>query len=249
MINGMRVLAVIPARGGSKGIPGKNIKRVCGHPLIAYTIDAARKSKYVDDIVVSTDSEEIASVSNCYGARTPFLRPAELSGDTARSIDALLHCVEWLESHGSQYEIVVFLQPTSPLRCASEVDESLEVFLSHGQLGVASISKVSESPLLMRRFSQSGVLHPLIPVDSTVRRQEMPDYYRVNGAIYINRVDELSSETSLNDNPIGYRMQESHAVDIDCVDDLRVAENLLMESDPVLQRAEPRVALFSQRND
>lgn len=238
MIDDMRVLAVIPARGGSKGIPGKNIKEVCGHPLIAYTIDAAKNSKYVDDVVVSTDSEQIASIANDYGARTPFLRPDELSGDTARSIDALLHCVGWLRDHGSRYEIAVFLQPTSPLRRASEIDGSLEVFLSHGQMGVASVSKAGESPLLMRKLSQSGVLHPLIPVDSTVRRQEAPDFFRVNGAIYINRIEELTSETSLNDNPIGYCMQESHSIDIDCVDDLRSAEELLKASGPVLRRME-----------
>ncbi|WP_270255456.1 cytidylyltransferase domain-containing protein [Collinsella intestinalis] len=230
MINDMSVLAVIPARGGSKGIPGKNIKEVCGHPLIAYTIDAARKSKYIDDVVVSTDSEQIASISNRYGARTPFLRPAHLSGDEARSIDALIHCVDWLSRHGQKYDIAVFLQPTSPLRSASEIDGSLETFIVHGKLGVASVSRVSESPLLMRRLCQSGVLHPLIPVESTIRRQEMPEFFRVNGAIYINMIEGLSSETSLNDNPIGYCMQESRSIDIDCVDDLRAAEELLKAS-------------------
>lgn len=231
MINDMSVLAVIPARGGSKGIPGKNVKEVCGHPLIAYTIDAARKSKYIDDVVVSTDSEQIASISNRYGARTPFLRPADLSGDTARSIDALIHCVDWLRSHGRKYDVAVFLQPTSPLRRASEIDESLETFIAHGKLGVASVSRVGESPLLMRRLCQSGVLHPLIPVESTIRRQEMPEFFRVNGAIYINRVEDLTAETSLNDNPIGYCMQESRSIDIDCVDDLKAAEELLKASE------------------
>lgn len=236
MYDGNRILALIPARGGSKGIPRKNIRLLKGHPLIAYSIHAARESKYIDRVVVTTDSEEIAAVSRDYGAEVPFLRPAELATDTSRSVDALVHALHELETRGDVYDSMVLLQPTSPLRRSTEIDEAIETFYSHGCLGVASVCEVSENPVLTRRIDSSGVLHPLLPICSTVRRQDMPKFYHVDGAIYINKANEVKSETSLNDNPIAYVMPARRSVDIDCIEDFEQAEELLgMLGDPVLK--------------
>ena len=219
-----RILCLIPARGGSKGIPGKNIKEIAGRPLISYSIKAARDSKYIDDVVVTTDSEEIAAVAMAYGAEVPFMRPAELAGDHAKSIDAVLHAVDTLARMSRTYHSVVLLQPTSPLRRSVEVDESIDLFYRRGCLGLASVSKASENPVFTRRMDHSGVMHPLLPVSSTVRRQDLPTFWHVDGAIYINRTDELDEETSLNDNPIGYAMQDIRSFDIDDIGDFYKAE-------------------------
>ena len=229
MYEGKRILALIPARGGSKGIKDKNIKPLKGHPLIAYTISAALKSSFIDSVVVTTDSEQIAEVARKYGARAPFLRPAELASDTSKSIEALCHAVDWLKEAGELYDVVIWLQPTSPLRRTSEIDGAVETFFAHGCLGLASVCPVNENPILTRSLDRSGVLHPLLPMNSTVRRQDMPAFFHVDGAIYINRSDDLTLETSLNDNPIGWLMPAKRSVDIDRIDDFMRAEELLAQ--------------------
>ncbi len=234
MFNEAKVLALIPARGGSKGIPGKNIKEFNGRPLVAYTIAAARRSKYIDDVVVSTDSKEIASVSHKYGAETPFLRPADLAQDTSKTIDAVIHARDTLKALGRSYDVIVLLQPTSPLRRADEIDGAIETFFSHGRLGLASVSEASENPILTRRIDAYGVLHPVLPVSSTVRRQDMPRFWHVDGAIYINCSSDLTCNTSLNDNPIAFIMPQLRASDIDNLEDFLCAEEILAElGDPL----------------
>lgn len=240
MFEGKTILALIPARGGSKGVPKKNIKSLCGHPLIAYTISAARKSKYVDAVVVTTDSEEIAETARRYGADVPFLRPAELADDASRSIDAACHAVAALKEMGRQYDVLVWLQPTSPLRRVEDIDQAIERYFSHGELGLVSVCSVSENPVLIRKMDTSGVLHPLLMMSSTVRRQDMPLFYHVDGAIYINKVSEISPETSLNDNPIGFLMPKDHSVDIDSIDDFINAERILANLDmPLIPECAP----------
>lgn len=223
------VMALIPARGGSKGIPGKNIKEFNGRPLISYTIAAARASRYVDSVVVTTDSAEIAGIAERYGAEAPFLRPPELAQDTSKTIDAVVHARDAMEALGRPHDVVVLLQPTSPLRRAEEIDAAIETFFSHGELGLASVSEVSENPVLTRRIDQSGVMHPILPISSTVRRQDMPRFWHVDGAIYINRAGELTPETSLNDNPIAFVMPKLRASDIDNIEDFLRAEEILSE--------------------
>jgi CMP-N-acetylneuraminic acid synthetase len=224
-----RIVALIPARGGSKGIPGKNIRDLAGRPLIAHTIAAALQSGSVDSVVVTTDSPEIAAVAEGYGARVPFLRPADLASDTSKSIDALVHARDWLRAAGETYDAVVLLQPTSPLRNAGDIDGAVEAYYKHGEMGVASVCEVIENPVLTRRVDAYGVLHPVLPLTSTVRRQDMPDFYHVNGAVYVNSFDGLSSETSLNDNPVAYVMPRERSVDIDSIEDFERAERLLKE--------------------
>ena len=222
MINNMRILAIVPARGGSKGIKDKNIKEIEGRPLIEYTIEAAKRCEYIDEIVVSTDSEKIAKAAKKAGAKVPFLRPDELASDTARTIDVVLFTIDQLKLIGQEYDIVVLLQPTSPLRDEDDICGAIEKYVSCNMKSLVSVSEVSESPILMRQIVDETHMEKLLNINSTIRRQDMAKYYMVNGSIYINKIEELNSDTSLNDNVIPYVMDRSHAVDIDDYVDIEV---------------------------
>lgn len=246
MIDGKRVLAFIPARGGSKGIPHKNIQDLAGTPLIGHTIKAALNCPYVDACMVSTDDDEIARVAHEQGGWVPFLRPIELATDTSKTIDCLDHAVKKLAADGTPFDIVCLLQATSPFRTAEDLTGAIRFFSSNGYRGVASVSEVTDSPVLMRinpqtRDNTSGPVAklavgtydahdefiPAIPRTSTVRRQDMPTFLRVNGAIYINLVSDINPLLSLNDNPLGYIIPKSHALDIDEPNDLALARFLM----------------------
>lgn len=226
MIGDKKVLALIPARGGSKGIPHKNIIDLCGRPLIEYSISAARSSKYIDRVIVSTDDAEIAKVSEESGADVPFLRPAELAGDNSRTVDAVLHAINQLKAQGEEYQILILLQPTQPLRTSEDIDKAIEKFVEVNYQALVSVSPVDDNPLLIRNIENDKLI-PLINASSTCRRQDMPAYYRVNGCIYINLIDELSESTSFNDNRIPFVMSREHSVDIDEMKDLHIAEYYL----------------------
>ena len=226
MYNDKRVLAVIPARGGSKGIPHKNIIDLCGKPLIGYTIEAGMASKYIDYLMVSTDDDTIADISKKYGAKVPFMRPSVLASDTSKTIDAILHAVNALEDQGMIFDILILLQPTQPLRTTEDIDESIEVFIKNGEKSLVSVTEVDDHPILIRSIEKERLV-PLLNVPSTCRRQDMPKYYKVNGCIYINKVNELDDTTSFNDNMIPFVMDKDRSVDIDEMSDLFMAEYYL----------------------
>lgn len=223
MFEKSRILALIPARGGSKGIKDKNIVDVAGKPLISYSIEAALHSKYVDDIVVTTDSEKIAEVAKKYGARVPFLRPAHLASDTAKTVDAVVHAIEELKKLGQSYDVLLLLQPTQPLRTSADIDGAIELFFENNQKSLVSVSPVDDHPLLIRTISDEGKLVNLLNSNSTCRRQDMPDYYCVNGCIYLNKINEIDKDLSFNDNKVAYIMPKERAVDIDEYRDLLLA--------------------------
>lgn len=227
MFGKQKILALIPARGGSKGIKDKNIILLAGKSLIAYSIEAAKNSKYIDSIVATTDSEKIAEVAKKYGARVPFLRPPELAGDTSKTIDAVLHAIKTLKSMDEDYNTLVLLQPTQPLRTTDDIDRAIELYYENGENGLVSISPVNDSPLLIRSIGADGKLVNLLSLNSTCRRQDMPNYYKVNGCIYINKIDELDKNTSFNDNKVPFIMTKEHSVDIDEISDLWMAEYYL----------------------
>lgn len=229
MFDGKKILALIPARGGSKGIKNKNIIDLCGKPLIQYSIDAAKRSKYIDDVVVSTDSQTIANVSRKCGAEVPFIRPAELAADTSKSIDVVVHAVEWLKKCGRNYDCVVFLQPTQPLRTTEDIDCSIEQFYKNNRNSLLSVCEVENHPLLIRTI-ENGRLKSLLGLNSSVRRQDMEKFYCVNGCIYINPIEEINPKLSQNDNIVPFVMDVSHSVDIDEMKDLRIAEAFLQAS-------------------
>ncbi|MDU6115967.1 MAG: acylneuraminate cytidylyltransferase family protein [Paeniclostridium sordellii] len=227
-MNNKKILAIVPARAGSKGIKDKNITDLNGKPLIAYSIEAGLKSKYINKVVVTTDGEEIAKVAKEYGADVPFLRPKHLATDTSKSIDAVTHCIEQLKNQGHEYDYIVLLQPTQPLRQAWHIDEAIELIIAKDEDALVSVSKVKDHPILMRTIDESGHAVNLLEGSSTKRRQDFPDFYKVNGAIYINKInDNLNNDTSLNDNKLVYIMDEKYDVDIDEMLDLQIARLII----------------------
>lgn len=228
MYKGKRFLAVIPARGGSKGIPYKNIIEVNNQPLIQYTIDEANKSEFLDRVVVSTDDTKIADIVKKVGGEVPYLRPSELAKDNSKSIDAVIHLVKELERKGHIYDFIVLLQPTQPLRKSWHIDEAITQIVETNQSSLVSVSEVNEHPILMRTINNEGELETLLKRNSTLRRQDFPSFYKVNGAIYINRLDSnFDQYTSLNDNTTPYIMGREYDIDIDDYRDLEILRILL----------------------
>ena len=230
MIENKKILAIIPARGGSKGIPRKNVKAISGKPMIQYTIEAAKECPYIDKVVVSTEDEEIADISMRAGAIVPFSRPEELATDEAKTIDVVMHAVEFYERKAERFDIIVLLQPTSPLRNAEDITKALEYFMRNEQRSLVTVSEVSESPILMRNFNKENKLEKILEEDSDVRRQDMKKFYRINGAIYINKASELNANTSFNDNEMGFVVSQDHGIDVDEPQDLVVAEYYLSQA-------------------
>lgn len=228
MYGGQKIAAFIPARKGSKGIPDKNITDLNGIPLIAHSIIQARESALIDKIIVSTDSEEIAKVAEEYGAAVKGLRPDVLSGDTAVLYDVMNYEIRNHELKENSFDIIVLLQPTSPLRQTVFIDSALRAFVDEQQLSAVSVSEVREHPIFMRTISEEGKLQPVLTMKSTVRRQDLPAYYRVNGMIYINKIEDiLKGFVSFNDNISPIVIPEGYDVDIDTMDDLEKARRRL----------------------
>lgn len=228
-MNGKKILAIIPARGGSKGIPHKNICPLLKKPLIGYTIEAALSARIFEDVIVSTDDNEIAQISMELGAYVPFLRPAKWSGDCARSIDVVIHAINYLKAIGKDYDIVVLLQPTSPLRNDVDIRGAVEFFLNNDIRSLASVSE-TVSPVLIRSMKGNNRMSKLFDVNSSIRRQNMKKFYCINGAIYINYVKDISENTSLNDNEFGFVISREHAIDIDDMHDMELAEFYLLKN-------------------
>ena len=222
----MKRLAYIPARGGSKGIPKKNIAQVGDLPLIAFTIVAALKSGLFEHVMVSTDSQEIADIAVQYGAWVPFLRDPAVAQDGTTTIATVMSDKARLEAQGEKYDEFVLLQCTSPFRTAKDIQGAVALAEKH-QAAVVSVSPVSDHPILMRTVDPDGKLTKLLKVSSTCRRQDMPPFYRVNGAIYVNGWDELTPTLSFNDNPYGFVMEQKDSLDIDSVADLTKARQLV----------------------
>ena len=228
MYKGNKIAALIPARGGSKGIKRKNVRLLAGKPLISYTIAAALDSKYIDRVIVSTEDEEIAQISKSFGAEVPHLRPKELAEDTTATIEVVLHEAGAFLSSG-EWDSLVLLQPTQPLRTWEDIDKAIAFYYEMGKKSLVSVSEAGDHPLFMRQINKDGRMKKLLNLPSTVRRQDMERIYRVNGAIYINQIKELTETTSFNDNELGFIMDRSHSVDIDELSDFALAEYYLSD--------------------
>jgi len=229
MKNNEKILALIPARGGSKGLPRKNIKPLLGKPLIAWTIEQAKNSKYIDRIVVSTDDEEIAEISRKYGAEVPFLRPKELARDDSPTIDAIMHAINWFEERGEFFDILVLLQPTSPLRTTEDIDNAIKLFLNDKEaLSLVSVKENEHSPFWSLKI-EDKFLNPLFGEEYfKKRRQELPKSYMPNGAIFISYIDILKKyKTFYTPKTIAYVMSPERSVDIDNEFDFLLAEFIL----------------------
>lgn len=226
----MTVLAVIPARGGSKGIPGKNIRDLLGKPLIAYTIEAALRSQHLNRVIVSTDDETIAEIARKYGAEVPFIRPGRLAGDNVPMIPHVpRHAVEELErSGGFKVDVVVMLQPTVPLRGTRYIDLAIEKLIQTKCDWVATVSRVNLHPFRMRRMEGDRLL-PLFPDENIwAQRQDFPPLYHVNGAVYATWKRVIVMEEVFRDRDWrGVIMDEEDAMDIDTLTDFLVAESIM----------------------
>jgi CMP-N,N'-diacetyllegionaminic acid synthase len=222
-----RLLALIPARGGSKGLPGKNIRDLGGKPLIAWTIEAARRSRFLDRIVVSTDSGEIAAIAEAFGAETPFLRPPELAGDNTPGIDVVLHALRQVPG----FDYVVLLQPTSPLRTAEDIDAAVAACLDGQAPACVSVTESDKPPYWLFYLGRSGEMRPVLEhEDRAVNRQFLPKAYVLNGAIYIARMDWLARTRSfLEPETRAFPMPRDRSVDIDTALDFALAETLMRE--------------------
>lgn len=230
MYNNKKILAIIPARGESKGIPNKNIIDLCGKPLINHSIEVALSCPYIDDVVISTDSKNIAAVGQNAGAWVPFLRPSALATDTSKTIDCMIYTIDELKKQDKIYDYVILLQPTQPIRLRKHLTEAIEKIIDENASSLVSVCSVTEHPILMRTIDSNGNLESLLHLNSTVRRQDFPDVYKVNGSIYINKLDDnFNQSTSLNDNLLPYIMSSKYSVDIDSVEDLNAATTLLKE--------------------
>lgn len=199
MMGGKKILALIPARGGSKGLPRKNILPICGRPLIAWSVDKALRSKHVDTVLVTTDSQEIADVAQAAGAHVPFLRPAELATDRSSTYDAIRHALTYLEEkEGKTFDYVVLLEPTSPLREDDDIDRMLERLISNAAEfdSIISVGEVDEHPSIVRRLNGLN-LEPFCPeLLQTKRRQDNEPAYFPYGVAYIAKTDVLLLENT-----------------------------------------------------
>lgn len=222
------VLAIIPARGGSKGLPGKNVTPLRGKPLIAWTIEAARQARRISRVVVSTDSPQIADAARAFGAEVPFLRPDELARDDTPAVDAALHALDWLLTH-ERYEPdwVALLQPTSPLRVAEDIDACAALAAERDAAAVVSVTPAHPHPYWARRIDGDGQLSPLLEVAVPATRQSLPDAFSLNGAVYLVRTSSLRERRTFHPpRTWAYVMPRERSIDVDSAMDLRIADAL-----------------------
>ena len=213
-----KILAVITARGVSKGIPGKNIKLLGGKPLIAYSIDAAKKSKLVTHLIVSTDDKEIAEVAKKFGVDVPFLRPKKLAQDKTPHVPVMKHAIEFMEKKlGVTFDYAVILQPTSPFRTIDDIDQTLEKLIKSGADSAVSLVDVDNyHPVKAKKLEGDKVLPYMIPEPEGTRRQDFPPAYRRSGAIYAMRRELLMKDNRLyGDNIVGHIVPAERSIDID----------------------------------
>lgn len=226
----MNILGIIPARGGSKGIPGKNIKLLNGIPLIGYTIKEAKKSKFLNKIIVSTDDENIAKVSKSFNAEVPFLRPKELALDSSPTIDCIIHAINW-EKNNENYnpDYVCVLQCTSPLRTYEDIDNVIKLAVDKKGDGAVSVCESEVNPYWTNVINEDGKLKYFIEKGRYItKRQDLPPVYRINGAVWVTKTEKIIKERTLEPKDIyAYVMRPENSIDIDNEIDFKIAELIL----------------------
>lgn len=230
MIGSRRVLAVIPARGGSKGVPRKNVQPIGGRPLIHWTVAAALAARTVDRVILSSDDEEIIDTARAAGCDVPFRRDATLSTDSAASVDVLVDAVQRVPG----FDVVVLLQPTSPLRSGEDIDGALEVMERGRAPGCVSVCEATDHPWLTFGQDRDGTLksYCVPPAGASMRRQDLPPAFVLNGAIYAADIEWLLQHRQLvaPGQTAAFVMPPDRSADIDTWEDLRRADSLLTES-------------------
>lgn len=223
-----KILGIIPARGGSKGLPGKNIRLLGGKPLIAWTIEAANKSKAITRAIVTSDDECIIAVARQWGGDVPFVRPAHLSDDSSNVLDAVLHAIANVSRSDQQplYDYIVLLQPTCPLREAHHIDAAVDQLIATKAPACVSVSSVEKSPYWMYQIQGDGTISPLLPhLGNNFRRQDTPPVYILNGAIYVICIKTLQQTRSFTPTgTVAYHMPGKSSYDIDTLEDFERVE-------------------------
>lgn len=223
-------LAIIPARSGSKGLPNKNIRILCGKPLIAWSIEAGLQSKYIDEVVVSTDSQEYAQIAKSYGAEVPFLRPKELAQDTSSSFDVISHTIDFYKNELSkQFDYIVFLQPTSPFRDPQLIDGICQWVTDNKIKSSISVSLCEHSPLWSNTLPNDKNMQDFLSSKVVGKRsQDLPDYYRINGVLYISEISTfISNKGFITPQTYAYVIPQKYAIDIDTELDFEYAEFII----------------------
>lgn len=224
-------IAIIPARSGSKGLPDKNILPILGKPLIAYTIEAAIQSHCFDVVFVSTESQKYADIAIQYGANASFLRSEETASDSASTWDAVREVLTKFEQVGEIFDVITLLQPTSPLRTSTDIQNAIKLFDEKNANFVESVCEMEHSPLWSNILDETLSLKDFIKPEYNVRRQLLPKYYRENGAIYIIKAENLASLDCLySDDSYAYIMPPERSIDIDDWIGLKMAEIILSEN-------------------
>jgi len=228
-----KILAVITARGGSEGIPGKNIKLLGGQPLIAYSIRVAKRSKLITDLIVSTDYEDIADVAREHGAEVPFLRPSEFAADKTPHVPVMQHAIKFMEERRNTiYDFAVILQPTSPFRTREDIDETLSLLIEKKADSAVTLVEVEggSHPMKMKKLEHSRVMPYCMEEVEGTRRQDLPPVYKRSGAVYAMRRDLIINDARLyGDHIVGHIVPKERSVDIDHPVDWLVAEYKLDE--------------------
>ncbi len=230
MYKNNRVVCIIPARGGSKGLRGKNIKDLLGKPLIAYSIEQAKESKYIDRVIVSTQDSLIAEVSKKYVAEVPFIRPEKLAIDDSSTINVLLHAVDWLKKNEEYlFDILVLLHATTPLRSGDDVDNCIELLVEKNADNVFSLTKAHRNPYFnMVEVSEDKHVR-LVKKGNFVTRQSAPKVFDMNSSIYVWRKDSLEKKKGIFlEKTCIYEMPKERSIDIDDILDFKIAEFLCM---------------------
>ena len=224
-------LAIIPARGGSKGLPGKNIKKICGQPLITWSIKSALKSKYLDEVMVTTDYQDIADIAKEYGANVPFLRPSELANDYTSSYDTVLHTIKYYQNNlKKEYDYIVLLEPTSPLRENNDIDNMIEKII-HTQDkfdSITSIGEVHEHPSIMKKIHNNAIIPYNENLEMKTRRQDNDSAYFPYGVAYIAKTSSLLKEkTFYTKKNTFYIIKRYQCYEIDDIYDFIAIENIM----------------------
>jgi CMP-N,N'-diacetyllegionaminic acid synthase len=224
VIENSNVLAVITARGGSKGLPRKNLVDLAGKPLLAWSIEAAQQSRYIDRLILSSEDDDIIAVAEKYGCDVPFRRPAELATDAAPIDPVLIHALDHLEG---TFDYVVLLQPTSPLRTAADIDGAVELCVTRRAPACVGMCESPKPVEWMYRVGDDSIVNPVVGEIVTSRRQELPATFVINGAVYVARVEWYRRHRRfLCPDTIAWRMPRERSIDIDSEDDLIIARAL-----------------------
>lgn len=237
MIKGKSVLAIIPARGGSKRLPGKNIKKLCGKPLIAWSIEQARSCEDIDRIVVSTEGESIAKVAKKFRAEVPFIRPLELATDTASTIDVISHAINWLEEHEDYRPgYILLLQATSPLRVVEDIRDVIQTLKEKDAQAVVSLCETDKHPWRSNTLPENENMKDFLRGEILNKpKEDLPIFYQLNGAIYLAETDYLRACNGFHGpGTFAYKMPKERSIDIDTEIDFRIAEYLFAKSKKIL---------------